>query len=255
MILALDVGNSNIFGGVMHNGDMLIQFRKSTITGFTSDEFGVFLRGVLRENNVDANTIRKIAICSVVPDLQHTLASTCLKYFDTAPFFLHPGVETGLIFAYTNPRELGADRVANAVAAAHMYPDSNIVIVDFGTATTVCAINKDRKYLGGLIMPGIRISMQALASTTAKLPIVEIKSPERLVGQSTVECIQSGLYYSNLAMVREIVAAIRKKHFNSEEMTLLGTGGFVRLFESAKIFDAIIPDLVLLGLCKAVDLN
>lgn len=255
MILTLDVGNSHIFGGVIRNETMLIQFRKSSRVGLTSDELGVFLRGVLGGNNVSAKDIQHIAICSVVPDLIHTLINTCLKYFQITPFILKSDVKTGLVIQYKNPQELGTDRIANAIAGTHLFPNRHLIIVDFGTASTICAINKEKVYLGGLILPGLRISMQALSSETAKLPIVEIKPPSRLIGQSTVESIQSGLYYGNLATIQEVCKSIKEEYFNNEESVVIGTGGFVRLFEKEEFFDAVIPDLVLMGLYKAVELN
>ncbi len=255
MTLALDVGNSHIFGGVIHRKTMLIQFRKSSRVSVTSDEIGVFLRGVLGENNVASRDIKHIAICSVVPDLVHTLNNTCIKYFGITPFILNSDVQTGLIIKYRNPQELGADRIANAIEGIHLFPNQNIIIVDFGTATTICAINKNKEYLGGLILPGLRISMQALSSETAKLPIVEIKPPGDLIGQSTVESIQSGLYYGNMAIIETICKSIKTQSFNDEDSVVIGTGGFVRLFERETLFDVVIPDLVLTGLCRAVELN
>lgn len=255
MILALDVGNSNIFGGVIDGSRMLFQFRKSSKVGVTSDELGVFLRGVLGENSVSSADITHIAICSVVPDLFHTLNNTCLKYFKLDPFILKADVKTGLDIKYLNPRELGTDRIANAIAATHLFPGRNILIADFGTATTVCAVTKDKAYLGGMILPGIRISMQSLASETAKLPIIEIAPPGELLGKSTVENIQSGLYYGHLMTIREVCKSVKKDYFYNENMTVIGTGGFARLFERENFFDKIIPDLVLMGLSRAVELN
>lgn len=255
MILALDVGNSHIFGGVVSGEEILVPFRKTTKAGITSDELGVFLRGVLRENDVPMEEILHIAICSVVPDLLHTLNNTCLKYFNQSPFILHTGVKTGLKIQYRNPQEVGMDRIANAIAGLHLFPGKNFIIVDFGTATTFCVVNKKKEYLGGIILPGLRISMQALSLQTAKLPIVEIKPPSELVGKTTVEAIQSGLYYGHLATIREVSRSIEKEYLNSEKPVLIGTGGFVRLFEKEKLFDAIIPDLVLMGLAEAVKMN
>ncbi|RLW69320.1 MAG: pantothenate kinase [spirochete symbiont of Stewartia floridana] len=255
MILALDVGNSHIFGGIVQDGSILLQFRKSSKLGVTSDELGVFLRGVLNENNVSSGGIEHISICSVVPALIHTLTNTCLKYFQLPPFILTSDSKTGISFMYRNPQELGADRIANAIAAVNHFPYQNIIIVDFGTATTICAVSRERTYLGGIILPGLGISMKALASETAKLPTVEIKPPGNLIGLSTVESIQSGLYYGNLAIIQKVCAAIKSDYFTREETVIIGTGGFVRLFEKENLFDAVIPDLVLTGLSIAVGMN
>jgi type III pantothenate kinase len=255
MILALDVGNSQIHGGVYESDQLRFQFRKSTHSTGSSDELGVFLRAVLRENGVDPAVIRQIALCSVVPDILHSIKNTCKKYFDRNPFILQAGVKTGLKIKYRNPVEVGSDRIANAIAATHLYPGRNLVIVDYGTATTYCAVTAEKEYLGGLIMPGFRISMEALESRTAKLPSVEILEPGEIVGRTTVESIQSGLYYGNLYSLLGITDRIKKEYFNGSGALVIGTGGFSRLFEGRKVFDALVPDLVLLGLNQALKMN
>jgi type III pantothenate kinase len=255
MILCIDVGNTQIHGGVFKGEEIITQFRKTSRQQFSSDEFGVFLRGVLRENNIDPAIIKDISICSVVPDINHSLGSACVKYFSTEPFFLRPGVKTGLKIKYRNPLEVGADRIANAIAATHLYPNKNLIVVDFGTATTFCVISKAKEYLGGIILPGIRISMEALESKTAQLPTVEIKKTDDVVGKSTVESIQSGLYHGQIGMVRELKSKIIKEAFQGEEPIVIGTGGFSRLFENENLFTEIIPTLVLQGLHFAYLMN
>jgi type III pantothenate kinase len=255
MILALDVGNSNVYGGVFEGDQLRIQFRKSSTQGFSSDEFGLFLRAVLRENSIDPARVRTIAICTVVPDVIHSLRNCCKKYFGLAPFVLGPGVRTGLNIRYRNPLEVGADRIANAISATHLHPGRDLIVVDFGTATTFCAISAEREYLGGVIVAGLRISMEALESKTAKLPSVEILVPESVVGKGTVESIQSGLYYGNVGIVNELVKRISEESFGGRRPLVIGTGGFASLFEKAGIFDVVIPDLVLKGLFLAVKLN
>jgi len=274
MILVLDIGNSQIFGGVIDskqilvdaksaantkNGSpdprLLLQFRKSSRMGASSDEIGIFLRDVLHENGIDYTSIERIAMCSVVPDLIHSVRGACQKYFAKTPFILQAGTKTGLKIKYRNPLEVGSDRIANAIAATHKYPSKNLIIVDYGTATTFCAITADRDYLGGLIVPGLRLSMESLESGTAKLPKVEILHPAELVGRSTVESIQSGLYFGNLAIVREISRQIRETSFVQGDTLLIGTGGFSRLFEKEKVFDVFEPDLVLWGLYRALWMN
>jgi type III pantothenate kinase len=257
MILTLDVGNSQIYGGVFgpDDGELLLQFRKTTKSGSSSDEMGLFLRSVLKENGHDPDSVRQIAFCSVVPDVVHSLKGACTKYFDIQPFILQTGARTGLKIKYRNPVEVGADRIANAVAATHLYPGRNIIVADLGTATTFCAITADKDYLGGLIMPGLRTSMEALELRTARLPAVEILAPSEIVGRSTVENIQSGLYFSNLFAIRGITEKIRAEAFGGDKALLIGTGGFSRMFEKEKVFDALIPELVLLGLNQALKLN
>ena len=253
MLLALDIGNTQIFAGVFKEDKLIAKFR-GTSCNATSDEFGTFFKNAIRENGIDPKEITEVAICSVVPDLSYTLRQTSVKYFGLEPFLLQGGIKTGLNIKYKNPLEVGADRIANSIAASAMFPERDLIIVDLGTATTFCAVSKKKEYLGGLIMPGMRISMEALAARTAKLPRVEIAKPPELVGRTTVDSIQSGLYYSNLLAIKGIAAKIKSDYF-SEEALVIGTGGFSKLFEEAGIFDRIIPDLVLLGTAAAVQLN
>ena len=185
----------------------------------------------------------------------HSLKGACQKYFNITPFVLQAGVKTGLKIKYRNPLEVGADRIANSIAATHAYPNQNLVIVDLGTATTFCAITSDKDYLGGAIIPGLRISMEALESRTAKLPSVEILKPDYACGRSTIESIQSGLYYSHLGAMKELIDRYQKEIFQGKKPFVIGTGGFSRLFQGTGIFDAELPDLVLYGLLIALRMN
>ena len=260
MILLLDVGNSQIFGGVVEGLDHdartpLFRFRKSTQSNASSDELGLFLWSVLKENSIDPAKITRIGICSVVPGTMHSLKGACQKYFKITPFILQAGVRTGLKIKYRNPLEVGADRIANSIAAIHEFPGKNTVIIDLGTATTFCAITEEKDYLGGAIIPGLKISMEALESRTAKLPTVEIVKPEYACGRSTIESIQSGLYYSHVGAMRELIQRYQNEVFQGKKPFVIGTGGFSRLFQGMGIFDIEIPDLVLHGLLLALKLN
>ncbi|HVK61036.1 MAG TPA: type III pantothenate kinase [Bdellovibrionales bacterium] len=260
MILSLDVGNTTIHGGVFEeaadgNHQLKMQFRRTSEFRASSDELGIFLRSVLRENGIDQTGIRQIAICSVVPDAIHSLRNACVKYFGINPFLLQAGVKTGLKIKYRNPVEVGADRIANSIAGVNLYPGRNLIIVDFGTATTFCTVSKDLDYLGGVIIAGLRISMEALETKTAKLPSVEIVSMREALGRSTVESIQSGLYYGQVGTVREIVGRLTKECFRDEKPVVIATGGFAGLFEKEGLFDTIHPDLVLKGLNIALRMN
>lgn len=255
MILSLDVGNTQIYGGVFDGEKMLISFRKNSKSGSSSDEVGIFLRTVIKENGLDPKKIEKIVLCSVVPEVIYSLKGACQKYFGISPFILQAGVKTGLKIKYRNPLEVGADRIANAVAATQMHPQKNIVIVDLGTATTFCAVTADRDYLGGSIIAGLKLSMEALEAKTAKLPSVEIVSRTEALGLSTVESLQSGLYYGHLGAMREIINKISVECFKGEKPFVIGTGGFSSLFEKEKIFDLIAPDLVLKGNLIALERN
>src|SRR5438105_10960065 len=183
----------------------------------SSDEFATFFHAILRANGVEPREIDMAAICSVVPDAVHSLRNCFRKYFRFEAFLLQPGVKTGLKIRYRNALEVGADKIANAIGALSRFPGRNLLIVDFGTATTLCAVTKDKEYLGGIITPGINISMAALESNTARLPTVEIIRPADVLGRSTVESIQSGLYYGTLAAVRSLAIAVTMDHFAKQE--------------------------------------
>lgn len=255
MILALDVGNSQVYGGVFDGDQMKLSFRRNSKQGSSSDEVGIFLRTVLRENGVDPKKVKQIAICSVVPDVVYSLKGACKKYFDVDPFLLQAGVKTGLKIKYRNPVEVGADRIANAIAGVHLYSGKNLIIVDLGTATTFCAINQDKEYLGGSIVAGLKLCMEALESKTAKLPTVEILGMKEALGRSTVESIQSGLYYGHVGIIKEIAGRLQNECFNGERPFIIGTGGFAHLFEKEKVFDLIMPDLVLKGMLISLAMN
>jgi type III pantothenate kinase len=249
------VGNTQLYGGLFKEKEVVFRFRKVMNKGISSDEIGIFLRSVIRENGLDPSDVSRIAYCSVVPDLNHSLENSCRHYFNLEPFSLKPGVKTGLKIKYSNPGEVGADRIADAIGAYTRYPGKNIIIVDFGTATTIEVLTKDREYLGGAIVPGMKIAMQALEERTAKLPKVEIVKPNRACGRSTIESIQSGLFFGNLGIIKEITRMITKENFKDEKPLILGTGGFSGLYRESGVFDEIIPDLVLDGIFKAQELN
>jgi len=255
MILCLDVGNTQVYGGIFANGKILLHFRYNSKSTYSSDQHGIFLKSILRENNVNSNAIRHIAICSVVPNMDYSLRAACIKYFSINPFFLQADAKTGLDIKYYNPKEVGADRIANAIAAVDEFPNQNIIVVDFGTATTICVISAQKEYLGGLILAGIQLSMNALQTNTAKLFPVEIVQPRNVIGQSTTESIQSGLYYSQLATIKEISNYICANQFANSKPVIIGTGGFAHLFEAQNIFSVIKPDLVLHGLHLALTTN
>ncbi len=254
MLLCLDVGNSHIYGGVFADEDIRLRFRHTSQVS-TSDELGIFLKSVLRENQCSPEAIKEIAICSVVPQLDYSLRAACLKYFEVEPFFLQAGVKTGLNIKYRNPIEVGADRIANAIAATQAHPNKNIIVIDFGTATTFCVITAQKAYLGGAILPGVRLSVDALATKTAKLPAVEIVRIEQVVGRSTIESIQSGVFYGALGACRELITRIKSEVFPGQEVLVLATGGFASLFERQELYDSLVPDLVLQGIRLAAMLN
>ena len=259
MILSLDVGNTQIYGGVFEgstgNEKICLTFRKSSKESLSSDEIGIFLKMVLQTNNIDPIKIKKIALCSVVPEVIYSLRGACQKYFNINPFILQAGVKTGLRIKYRNPSEVGADRIANAVGASTLYPNKNLILVDLGTATTFCAVSSNKDYLGGTIIAGLKLSMKSLEINTAKLSSVEIIARTQVLGVSTTESLQSGLFYGHLGSMREIITRLSQECFNKEIFLVVGTGGFASLFEKEKIFDVIIPDLVLKGNVIALNLH
>lgn len=255
MKLCIDIGNSQIYGGLFEGNELVSRFRKITQRGASSDELGLFFRQVVRENGNDPEAIDAIGFCSVVPDINHSLVNACNRYFDVDPFVLRAGVKTGLKIRYKNPTEVGADRIAGAVGAVARYPGRNIIIIDFGTATTVEAVSSGQEYLGGAIVPGLGISMRALEQNTARLPKVEIVRPANACGRSTVESIQSGLYWGHVGLIREIRDRIGVECFGASEPIVIGTGGFAGLLAETHLFSHVHPDLVLEGVRIAQELN
>ena len=255
MILCLNIGNANLTGGVFDGSALMLEFRRSAQPRISADEFGLFLRGVLQSNDIVPTAVRKIAFCSVLPEATYSLTHACRKYFSIEPFVIRSGVRTGLKIRYHNPQEVGADRIANAMAAIHRYPETDLVVVGFGTATTFCAIGADKTYHGGVILPGVRTSLAGLVAHAARLSSVEITPMKHVLGRSTAESIQSGLYYGQIGMVREIIGRIGDEVFRGKRPYVVGTGEFAGLFEPAGLMDVVHPELVLEGLYLALTMN
>lgn len=255
MLLCLDVGNTQLHGGVFAGDALKLQFRKSTHPLGSSDELGVFFAAVLRENGIDPREIAQVAICSVVPPAAYALRAASVKYFRAEPFVLQAGVKTGLKIRYRNPAEVGADRVANAIAATQRHPGRDAIVVDCGTATTFDVVTAAGDYLGGAIMPGVGLSAEMLSARTAKLPAVEIARPEAALGRTSVESIQSGLYHGHAGAIRHLLVTLAAESFGEAKPVVVGTGGFARMFEAERLFDEVVPELVLLGLRHAARLN
>ncbi len=259
MLLTVDVGNTTIQCGLFEGEKLALQFRRSTNPRLSSDELGLFFRDVLALNNFDYKAVERIACCSVVPAINHSLSNCFRKYFFKEALFIQAGIKTGLKIKYANPREIGADRIAGAIGAVHAAASSggakNLIVVDMGTATTVDVITKNNEYLGGAILPGASMSVHALSEGTAQLPSVEVVQPKNVCGSSTIEAIQSGVFYGQAGAVRELVSKMEESVFGGERAFVIGTGGFSRSFESAGLFDLVLPDLVLQGLKVALDMN
>ena len=255
MILTIDVGNTSTACGLFEDDECVLRFRRATDINSSSDEIGIFLRSALRENGYDWQKIQKIGCCSVVPAVNHSLSRACVKYLGHEPLFIQTGIKTGLKLRYSNPKEIGADLIAAAMGAVAEYPDKNLIIIDMGTAITAELVSKNKEFLGGIIMPGLKISVDALAGGTANLTSVEIMKPEHVYGSSTTEAIQAGLYYGTAGAVKEFCYLFKKNVFHGEDTVIIGTGGFARSFEDYKLFDEIVPGLVLNGVKKALELN
>jgi type III pantothenate kinase len=246
MLLAIDVGNTNIVLGVFDDENLRTHFRLSTSRSRTVDEYGLQIIALLRTQDIRPPDIHDVIISTVVPPITDTLAETAKKYFNTEALFVDPGIKIGLNIKYENPKEVGADRIVNAVAALAIY-GGPIIVVDFGTATTFCAINEKAEYLGGAIAPGIGISMEALFRAAAKLPRVQFKRPERIIGKNTVESMQSGMFYSFVSQVDGMVTRMKKEL--GEHTRVVATGGIATLIApDSKTIDHVSPLLTLEGL-------
>src|SRR6218665_469856 len=230
MLLAIDVGNTNTVLGVYEGQRLLDHWRLGTSARRTSDEFGILVRQLFQSSGIDPGRVDAVAVSSVVPPLQSHLGRMSERYFKTRPMFVGPGVKTGMPILYDNPREVGADRIVNAVAAYDKH-HAGLVVVDFGTATTFDAVTPRGEYLGGAICPGIHIGMEALFQNASKLPRVEVARPPHVVGRNTVHSIQSGLFYGYVGLVDGMCARIRAEL--GFETRVVATGGLASLVASA----------------------
>ena len=227
MILVIDVGNTNIVLGIYEDKRLLDSWRIGTEIHKTSDEYGMAINQLFSFSNYKLSDINQVVISSVVPTAMYTLQHAARKYFNREPLVIGPGIKTGINIKYDNPKEVGADRIVNAVAAYELY-GGPLVIVDFGTATTYCAISKNGEYLGGAISPGIQISMDALFQKTAKLPKVELVKPETVICKNTISSMQSGIIYGYVGQVDYIVKRM-KKELDDESTKVVATGGLAKL--------------------------
>lgn len=246
MLLVFDVGNTNIVLGVFEDGRLAANWRLSTNRHATPDEYAIMLKELFDISGLEMNSVEAVVISTVVPPLTYTLESMCRKYFNISPLVVGPGIKTGLAVRTENPREVGADRIVNAVAGIEKY-GCPLVIVDFGTATTFCAISDRGEYLGGAIAPGINISTEALFARAAKLPRVEVVKPGSVIGRNTVAGMQSGIFYGFVGQVNEIVKRMKKEL--GENTKVIATGGLANLIsQESTVIDVVDPFLTLHGL-------
>ncbi len=246
MLLAIDVGNTNIVIGAFKEDKVSVCWRIATHRSSTEDELGIVVKNLLHHSGLKMQDVNAVAISSVVPPLMYSLEKMTKKYFSLEPLIVGPGVKTGLNILMDNPREVGADRIVNAVAGFSLY-GGPLILVDFGTATTFCAISQQGDYLGGAIAPGIGISMEALFEKAAKLPRVELIKPRRVIGKDTISSMQSGIIYGFVGQVDGIVRRMCREFPMSPKV--VATGGFANLIASeSETIDLVIPLLTLEGL-------
>lgn len=227
MLMALDVGNTNIVIALYEGDTLRRSWRMSTDKNRSGDEMGMTLLSFLQAEQVQPEKIDDVIISSVVPPIMHSLSNAVRRYLNCEPIVIGPGVKTGLNIRYDNPREVGADRIVNAVAAVKKY-GAPIIIVDFGTATTYCAVDGKGDYIGGVITPGVQISLDALFERAAKLPRVEIIKPDKLIGRNTVSAMQAGAVYGQVGQVDYIVNRMRKE-LGEPNCRVVATGGLAKL--------------------------
>ena len=230
MLLVFDVGNTNMVIGIYKDKSLVKDWRICTDIHKTSDEYGMLIGNLLAHDNIDIKSIDDVIISSVVPNVMHALENFCIKYCEKKPMIVGPGIKTGLNIKYDNPKQVGADRIVNAVAAIEKY-GSPLIIVDFGTATKFCAISDKAEYLGGTICPGLKISSEALFNGAAKLPRVELIKPGKTICKATVEAMQAGIIYGYVGQVEKIISMM-KKELGSEDIKVVATGGLSSLIHS-----------------------
>ncbi len=246
MLLVMDVGNTNIVLGVYQGDRLIYHWRVSTDRNRTADEYGLLCKSLFDFQGLSLTEIKAIAISSVVPPLTPILETTCRRYFRMEALVIGPGIKTGMPIRFDNPKEVGADRIVNGVAAFETY-GGPVIAVDFGTATTFDAISAKGEYLGGAIAPGIGISTEALFQRAAKLPRIEIARPKSIIGKSTVTGMQAGIFYGFVGQVDGIVS--RMKEELGGQAFVVATGGLARLIaEGTRSIDRVDPFLTLEGL-------
>lgn len=254
-ILVIDVGNTNTVFGLFGPEEKEPRFHKRTVTrqDRTSDELGVFLKGFFKEENIDPEAIGYSIYSSVVPAFNPIVSRMLEDWFHVKPMNVHYQMNLPFSISYPRPFEIGADRLVNAAAVASI--GGNCIIIDMGTATTFCVLNSKNEYIGGVIAPGLKISMEALTRNTAQLPPITFLPPSRVIGQSTLESLQAGFFYGWVGILKEIILEIKNQH--GVNFRVIGTGGLVSTIHNSvsTIFDEIDPLLTLKGLKILFELN
>ena len=260
MLLAIDVGNTNVVLGVSENKKLLESWRMATDNKRSADEYGTIIDMMMRHDGIDPSEIKDIIISSVVPSLLFTLEHMCLKFYGMNPIVVETGIKTGLKIKYDDPRQVGSDRIVNSVAAHQRY-GGNLIVIDFGTATTFCCVSADGSFLGGAIAPGMKTSAAALFEHTAKLPNVDLELPGKFICKNTSEGMQSGLIYGHMGFTEHMVAGMKKEMAaemgcDPSEIKVIATGGMATMVESGvSCIDVIDRRLTLDGLQMLYERN
>ena len=252
MLLAFDVGNTNIVLGVYRDRELLQNWRMETDKAKSADEYGMLINRLFEYEGLSTKDVSDVIISTVVPSITYTLQHLSVKYFGTVPVVVGPGVKTGLIIKYDNPKQVGADRIVNAVAAVETYK-APLIVIDFGTATTFCAVSDKNEYLGGCIVPGIKISSDALFERTASLPRVDLEAPGHVICRNTHEGIQAGVVYSSMGgteyIINKMKAELSAYCGEDKPVTVVATGGLASMIaEDVKSIDHVDKLLTLKGL-------
>ena len=253
MLLAIDIGNTNIVFGVYEDKNIIDYWRINSDHNKTADEYGILFCEALKSANVVIKGVDNVIIASVVPPLTSVIKRMIQRYFKITAIIIDENTRTGLKICYDNPKDVGADRIVNAVAAYTIY-NGPVIIIDFGTATTFCAVGRGPEYLGGVIAPGIMISLEALFQRTAKLPKVTLEPPKTVIGRDTVSSIQSGIIYGYAGLVDEVIDRIKKEM--AGEPYVVATGGLAEMIASqTRNIKEINPMLTLEGLRLVFEMN
>ncbi|MBR0400027.1 MAG: type III pantothenate kinase [Mogibacterium sp.] len=260
MLLAIDVGNTNVVLGVYEGSKLIESWRMATDNNRSADEYGTIIDMMMKHDGIDPEKIDEIIVSSVVPSLLFTLEHMCLKFYDRNPIVVETGIKTGLRIKYDDPRQVGSDRIVNSVAAHQRY-GGHLIVIDFGTATTFCCVSAEGSFLGGAIAPGIKTQAAALFEHTAKLPNVDLELPGRFICKNTSESMQSGLIYGHMGFIEHMVDGMKSEMSeelgcSKEEIRVIATGGMATMVESGvSCIDMIDRRLTLDGLQMIYEKN
>jgi type III pantothenate kinase len=253
MLLAIDIGNTNIKIGIFDGDELKVTWNIATGIHRTADEYGGVLLNLMERKKVSPSKINGIALCSVVPPLVPAFVELCRKYLDSEPLVVEAGVKTGMRIRLDNPREVGSDRVVDAVAAQHLY-GKPLIIVDLGTATTFSVVSQEGDYLGGAIAPGVVIATEALYTRTAALPRIRLSRPEQAIGSNTVAAMQSGIIFGHVGLIEGMIRRIEQEL--GSKAKVIATGGQAYfLAQEIPAIEIVNPDLTLIGLRLIYEMN